>query len=95
MSSRYITEKPDFYKAISSNSAALTHLADIYDRLYIIFVDVWKCVHDTLCNDTPAGLGSDELDGEGVETKDVLSYSWRALKESRYAVYVIHHVIYH
>lgn len=69
---------------MSSEKLALTHLQTIYHRLYTLFQDVWTCVYGTLCNDAPEGFTPDELEEEEIGTKDVLSYSWRALKESRY-----------
>lgn len=68
---------------MSADSMALCQLQALYNRLYIIFENVWQCVYDTLCNDAPEGFVPDEVDEEEIGTKDVLSYSWRALKESR------------
>jgi len=66
-------------------------LRSIHLRLYKCFDVVWSCVKPTLCNDAPEGYFPDELDVEDdIETKDVLSYSWRALKEARYVFSVIH-----
>jgi hypothetical protein len=46
---------------------------------------IWKSVKDILCNDSPEGHLPQELDEvEAVDTKDVLSYSFRAIHESRY-----------
>lgn len=45
---------------------------------------IWKEVKDVLCNDSPEGhlpQGLDEI--STVDTKDVLSYSFRAIHESR------------
>lgn len=68
---------------MSSNPVALSHLSKSYTRLFDIFEGLWMCVHDTLCNDTTEGTAAEELEEEDIGTKDVLSYSWRALKESR------------
>jgi len=47
-------------------------------------------VKSILCNDAPEGLSSDDADDEAeLTTKDVLSYSWRALKESRLVAAVV------
>jgi len=81
---RYIIEKSDFYQIMSSDPVALSHLSKSYTRLCNLFEALWKCVHDTLCNDTTEGIAAEELEEEETGTKDVLSYSWRALKESRY-----------
>ena len=46
---------------------------------------VWHCVRPILCNDAPEGHVPEDLDPESdVNTKDILSYCWRALKEARY-----------
>jgi hypothetical protein len=46
---------------------------------------VWCCVRDALCNDAPEGHIPDDVDPESdVDTKSILSYSWRALKEARH-----------
>jgi hypothetical protein len=82
-STRYIIEKSGFYQMMSSDPAALSRLQILFTRLYDIFEALWKCVHDALCNDTTEGTAAEELEEEDIGTKDVLSYSWRALKESR------------
>lgn len=68
---------------MSSDPAALSHLHKFFISLYDIFEALWKCVHDALCDDTTEGIAAEELEEEDIGTKDVLSYSWRALKESR------------
>jgi len=46
---------------------------------------VWYCVRPILCNDAPEGHIPEDLDPESdIDTKDILSYSWRALREARY-----------
>lgn len=48
---------------------------------------VWKIVRPVLCIDTPEGHLPEELEEvEGLDTKDLLSYSFRAVHESRYSV---------
>ena len=76
-------ELPAFYKsAVASDNGDLRSL---HLRLYECFQAVWSCVKDTLCNDTPAGHVPSEVDDDAdLGTNDVLSYSWRALKEARY-----------
>ncbi|KAG9956955.1 hypothetical protein KCU61_g9462, partial [Aureobasidium melanogenum] len=82
ISLRYIIEKPGFYQTMTSDPVVLSCLQKLYLRLYDTFQDLWTCVHDTLCNDTTEGIAAQELEEEDIGTKDVLSYSWRALKES-------------
>ncbi|KAK2595751.1 hypothetical protein QQS21_006577 [Conoideocrella luteorostrata] len=44
----------------------------------------WTAVRDILCDDSPEGLLPQELeDVGGLDTKDLLSYSFRAIHESR------------
>lgn len=44
----------------------------------------WEAVKDILCNEAPEGHLPQELDDlDTVDTKDVLSYSFRAIHESR------------
>ncbi|KAK6007001.1 hypothetical protein QM012_006009 [Aureobasidium pullulans] len=82
ISLRYIIEKPGFYQTMSSDPAVLLHLQKLYLRLYDIFQTLWTSVHDALCVDTTEGIAAEELEEEDVGVKDVLSFSWRALKES-------------
>ncbi|KAM3083132.1 hypothetical protein ACMFMG_003796 [Clarireedia jacksonii] len=45
--------------------------------------EIWSAVEDILCNDSPEGHIPDEIDeADSVDTKDVLSYSFRAIHES-------------
>ncbi|KAK0766713.1 hypothetical protein N5P37_000440 [Trichoderma harzianum] len=44
---------------------------------------VWKAVRDVLCDDSPEGHLPEEMeDTEGLDTKGLLSYSFRAIHES-------------
>lgn len=46
----------------------------------------WRAVRDILCDDSPEGHLPQELEEvDGLDTKDLLSYSFRAVHESRYA----------
>jgi hypothetical protein len=45
----------------------------------------WNLVRHVLCDDSPEGLLPEEMeDIEGLDTRDLLSYSFRAIHESRY-----------
>jgi hypothetical protein len=45
---------------------------------------IWTAVQEVLCNDSPEGHLPQELDDiDTIDTKDVLSYSFRAVHESR------------
>lgn len=46
--------------------------------------DAWDSVRHVLCDDSPEGHLPEEMeDIEGLDTKDLLSYSFRAIHESR------------
>lgn len=48
----------------------------------------WKAVRDVLCDDSPEGHLPQELEEvDGLDTKDLLSYSFRSVHESRYAIH--------
>jgi hypothetical protein len=60
-------------------------LRETIDRLVNLLQAVWEVVRDVLCNDAPEGHVPNELEHDSSLTyKDILSYSWRALKEARY-----------
>jgi hypothetical protein len=46
---------------------------------------IWEAVKEVLCNDSPEGHLPVDLDeDDAFDTKDVLSYSFRAVHESRF-----------
>jgi hypothetical protein len=48
---------------------------------------VWQTVKHVLCDDSPEGHLPEELEEvEGLDTKDLLSYSFRAIHESRFGL---------
>ncbi|KAL9001465.1 MAG: hypothetical protein Q9169_000040 [Polycauliona sp. 2 TL-2023] len=55
-----------------------------YSHLLLrIAFDVWEAVKHILCADAPEGFEADTVDDQNpVGTKDMLSFCWRALKES-------------
>jgi hypothetical protein len=54
-------------------------------RMYQSCNRIWDAVKNVLCNDSPEGHLPQDLDEvEAIDTKDVLSYSFRAIHESRY-----------
>lgn len=58
-------------------------LQALFFRIYECIRQTWSCVRDTLCNDAPEGFVPEDVDEEDdLSTKDVLSYSWRALREA-------------
>jgi hypothetical protein len=64
-------------------------LKDFYpvqDRIVKCCKRIWKAVGSVLCDDSPEGLLPEEFEEiEGLDTKDLLSYSFRSIHESRYA----------
>lgn len=47
-------------------------------------MQIWAAVKDVLCYDSPEGHIPQELeDMDELNTKDLLSYSFRAIQESR------------
>ncbi|KAI9731269.1 MAG: hypothetical protein M1818_007894 [Claussenomyces sp. TS43310] len=55
----------------------------LQERIVVSCQRIWKVVRDVLCNDSPEGhLPSDLEELEVMDTKDVLSYSFRAIHES-------------
>ena len=56
----------------------------MHQKLILSLSEVWSSVRDVLCNDAPEGHVPVDLEDEAnMSTKDILSYSWRALKEGR------------
>lgn len=56
----------------------------VVKKIYDLYFKVWSCVESVLCNDAPEGHMPEDLEEvEDIGTKDILSYSWRAMKEAR------------
>jgi hypothetical protein len=54
-------------------------------RIVYCCQEAWNIVRHVLCDDSPEGHLPEEMeDIEGLDTKDLLSYSFRAIHESRY-----------
>lgn len=58
----------------------------IVDWLLDLSIQVWEAVKIILTADAPEGYELERQDELDVSTKDLLSYCWRALKESRFAI---------
>lgn len=84
---RYILDMPSVYASLEHDGGDWkARWTDMHSVLVLALQRVWTCVRDILCNDAPEGHVPDETsEDENMTTKDILSYSWRALKESRYA----------
>ena len=85
MDIRHIISHPDYFATFDkSTKNALDCWRNSTERIYLICRDVWEVVRHTLCFDAPEGHETDEeADDVDIGTKDVLSFCWRALKESR------------
>ena len=56
----------------------------MHKRVIAALRNVWETVRPILCNDAPEGHVPEEVEEDvNLTTKDILSYSWRALKEAR------------
>lgn len=68
-------------------SAELEVLSDLQKRAVQCCQRVWAAVKHVLCDDSPEGHMPQELeDLEGLDTKDLLSYSFRSVHEARYVL---------
>ncbi|KAF2101025.1 hypothetical protein NA57DRAFT_74618 [Rhizodiscina lignyota] len=84
ISLRYLLEQANFYHRLSSApSDAVVRWKTLHQRIYASFPVIWTIVRPVLSNDAPEGyVLEDSDDVPDMTTKDVLSYCWRALKES-------------
>ncbi|KAI0115082.1 putative death-receptor fusion protein-domain-containing protein [Daldinia grandis] len=77
---RYIWNSFSTMKFSKEDSEAL---AEIQDRAVACCQRIWRAVRHVLCDDSPEGHLPEELEEvEGLDTKDLLSYSFRAIHES-------------
>ncbi|KAH7558690.1 hypothetical protein BM1_04827 [Bipolaris maydis] len=81
---RYVVDQPDFYAFISDMpSGAFINWKSLHGDIVESIESLWNCVYHVLCADAPEGHIPDELEDEGsLDTKEILSYSWRGLKEA-------------
>jgi len=78
---RYIILMPHFHSLISSEKSS-DSWKSIHSRIVNICDRVWQEVKPVLCIDSPEGHTDDPIEDLSVGPKDILSYSWRALRES-------------
>jgi hypothetical protein len=72
----------------------LDSIHEIQRRVVSCAFRVWATVKHVLCDDSPEGHLPEELEEvEGLDTRDLLSYSFRAVHESR-LVLTIFYVLY-
>ncbi|KAI4907790.1 hypothetical protein J4E90_009197 [Alternaria incomplexa] len=81
---RYVTDQPDFYAFVSSlPSDQFAHWKKAHGDIVTGIESLWSCVYHVLCADAPEGHVPDEVEDESsLDTKEILSYSWRGLKEA-------------
>ncbi|CAN9325563.1 unnamed protein product [Alternaria alternata] len=81
---RYVVDQPDFYSTISSlPPEVFTIWKRSHGEIVASIESLWSCVYHVLCADAPEGHVPDELEDESsLDTKEILSYSWRGLKEA-------------
>lgn len=78
---RYVLE--GLFKAPRSLEIFNHREPDFLTTMVKIQYDLWECVQGLLCNDAPEGYLPEDMDDDADRnTKDVLSYAWRALKEA-------------
>lgn len=59
---------------------------NIIDWFLDLSIQVWEAVKTILTADAPEGYELEGHDESQIGTKDLLSYCWRALKESRFDI---------
>lgn len=82
---RYIVDQDRFYPAISKESIEVRHAwVEAHHDIITSFESLWDIVYNVLCADAPEGNVPEEIDdAANLDTREVLSYSWRGLKEAR------------
>ncbi|KAF2638484.1 hypothetical protein P280DRAFT_551128 [Massarina eburnea CBS 473.64] len=87
---RYIMDQEQFYPEILLlPNSQFSEWKSVHDDITTSFELLWICVANTLCADAPEGHVPEELEEESLDTKEVLSYSWRGLKEASVLLRVI------
>lgn len=67
------------------SESELQALEQVQRRMFKSCDHIWNIVQHVLCDDSPEGHLPEELEEvEGLDTRDLLSYSFRAIHESRY-----------
>lgn len=79
-------DQESFYSDIALLQSSELHVRKaLHNRICACFEDLWSCIQGVLCADAPEGHVPEEFEEEAsLDTKEVLSYSWRGLKEARY-----------
>src|SRR2546421_9284706 len=84
---RYILGSQSFYTVLHNSPYERCKWPLLLQRIIRCCCSVWDAVSKVLCNDAPEGYIGDELEDEsGIDTKNLLSYCFRATAESRYVI---------
>lgn len=78
---RLIVLMPNFHTLISDESGCATWRS-VHERIVSICDRIWLEAKPVLCIDSPEGHSDEPTEELNVGPKDVLSYSWRSLRES-------------
>ncbi|CAO2651647.1 Nn.00g042170.m01.CDS01 [Neocucurbitaria sp. VM-36] len=81
---RYIVDQNDFYADLSNASKeSYEQWIQLHREVVASIEKLWSYVYHVLCADAPEGHVPDEMEDEtSLDTKEILSYSWRGLKEA-------------
>lgn len=86
---RYVLERKDVYEGASRSGRRRA-----ISRILRYCEEIWDLAKGVLCYDSPEGYvpeGMMDEDGDGedeMDTQTVMSYCWRAVKESRYDILI-------
>ena len=88
---RYIVDHDRFYQGLSDLSASdFKEIKAIHDQVMEDFGTTWHIVKNILSADAPEGHVPEDMDEDvSLDTKEILSYSWRGLKEASTLLRVI------
>lgn len=82
---RYIVDQDEFYGGLDSlDTDTFNELKSTHQDLLGDFNRTWNIVKNILSADAPEGHVPEDMEEEmSLDTKEILSYSWRGLKEAR------------
>jgi hypothetical protein len=81
---RYIIDQDSFYTITREQIGKEPKWKLVHDRINASVEKLWRSIRDVLSADAPEGHVPEDLEEENsLDTKEILSYSWRALKEAR------------
>jgi hypothetical protein len=77
---KLVLEMKDIYTT-KEDAATWT---EVHERIFKACDEIWRLTKAPLCFDSPEGHVPDDIEGEDedTDTQTVMSYSWRAIKES-------------